>query len=149
MMGTTADKLEYLQGTKAAIKQAIVNKGVDVPADTTFRAYADKIGEISGGGESATVTLHAEYGGAPTPVYGILLITPDGEWQKINIDLGETKQTQVMKNSFVLPMVISDFDSASSVAGAAQIINDAQIVLENTNYVTRLVFVFGDCTITV
>ena len=50
MMGTTADKLEYLQGTKAAIKEAVVSKGVDVPESTTFRAYADKIGEISGGG---------------------------------------------------------------------------------------------------
>ena len=46
MMGTTADKLEYLQGTKAAIKQAIVNKGVAVPDGTTFRAYAEKIGSI-------------------------------------------------------------------------------------------------------
>lgn len=46
MMGTTADKLEYLQGTKAAIKSAIVNKGVAVPDGTTFRAYADKIADI-------------------------------------------------------------------------------------------------------
>lgn len=45
-MGTTADKLEYLQGTKAAIKQAIVNKGVAVPDGTTFRGYAEKIGAI-------------------------------------------------------------------------------------------------------
>lgn len=45
-MGTTADKLEYLQGTKAAIKQAIVNKGVAVPDGTTFRGYADKIADI-------------------------------------------------------------------------------------------------------
>lgn len=45
-MGTTADKLEYLDGTKSAIKQAIVNKGVDVPDGTTFRAYAEKIGSI-------------------------------------------------------------------------------------------------------
>lgn len=46
MMGTTADKLEYLQGTKAAIKSAIVNKGVAVPDGTTFRGYAEKIGDI-------------------------------------------------------------------------------------------------------
>lgn len=45
-MGTTADKLEYLQGTKAAIKEAIVAKGVAVPDGTTFRAYAEKIGSI-------------------------------------------------------------------------------------------------------
>lgn len=46
MMGTTADKLEYLQGTKAAIKSAIINKGVAVPDGTTFRQYAEKIGDI-------------------------------------------------------------------------------------------------------
>ena len=45
-MGTTADKLEYLDGTKSAIKQAIVGKGVAVPDGTTFRAYAEKIGSI-------------------------------------------------------------------------------------------------------
>lgn len=45
-MGTTADKLEYLDGTKSAIKQAIVGKGVAVPEGTTFRAYAEKIGSI-------------------------------------------------------------------------------------------------------
>lgn len=45
-MGTTADKLAYLNGTKTAIKNAIVAKGVDVPDGTTFRAYVDKIASI-------------------------------------------------------------------------------------------------------
>ena len=45
-MGTTADKLAYLNGTKKAIKNAIVAKGVAVPDGTTFRAYAEKIGSI-------------------------------------------------------------------------------------------------------
>lgn len=45
-MGTTADKLAYLNGTKTAIKNAIVAKGVAVPDGTTFRGYADKIGSI-------------------------------------------------------------------------------------------------------
>ena len=48
-MGTTADKLLYLQGTKSAIKDAIVAKGVDVPVGTTFRDYATKIGSITTG----------------------------------------------------------------------------------------------------
>lgn len=51
-MGTTTEKLTYLQGTKDAIKNAIVTKGVEVPKGTTFRAYAEKVGEIqTGGGE--------------------------------------------------------------------------------------------------
>lgn len=47
---STSDKLLYLQGTKSAIKDAIVAKGVSVETGTPFRDYATKIGEISGGG---------------------------------------------------------------------------------------------------
>lgn len=47
-MGTAADKLAYLTGTKDAIKQAIAAKGVDIPDGTTFRGYAEKINNISG-----------------------------------------------------------------------------------------------------
>ncbi len=47
-MGTIADKLAYLAGTKTAIKSAIENKGVDV-GGIPFRQYADKIDLISGG----------------------------------------------------------------------------------------------------
>lgn len=47
-MGTTAEKLAYLSGTKTAIKDAIVAKGVEVPEATTFREYADKISQIKG-----------------------------------------------------------------------------------------------------
>lgn len=53
-MGTTTEKLTYLQGTKDAIKNAIVAKGVEVPEGTTFRGYAEKIGEIQTGGEKVT-----------------------------------------------------------------------------------------------
>ena len=45
-MGNVIDKLEYIAGTKAAIKTAIEAKGVTVGEAVTFRQYADKIGEI-------------------------------------------------------------------------------------------------------
>jgi surface protein len=45
-MGTTADKLLYLQQTKAALKTALEQKGVPVPAGTSFRNYADKLTEL-------------------------------------------------------------------------------------------------------
>ena len=48
-MGTTAEKLAYLNDTKTAIKDAIVSKGVEVPEGTTFREYADLIQAISSG----------------------------------------------------------------------------------------------------
>lgn len=61
-MGTLAEKLEYLKGSKAAIKQAIINKGVSVADTDTFRSYADKIGTIKTGGnlqaKSQTITTN-------------------------------------------------------------------------------------------
>lgn len=48
-MGTIAEKLTYLNGTKQAIKQAIIDKGVAVADSDTFRSYAAKIAEIPTG----------------------------------------------------------------------------------------------------
>lgn len=48
-MGTTAEKLAYLNDTKTAIKDAIISKGTDVPEGTTFRQYAGLIAGISTG----------------------------------------------------------------------------------------------------
>lgn len=54
-MGTTIDKLNKVKETKTAIRQAIANKGVEVPEDTIFADYPDKIAAIeSGGGGSLT-----------------------------------------------------------------------------------------------
>lgn len=46
-MSTITEKLNYLNETKSLIKQAIVDKGVDVSDSDTFRSYADKIDTIS------------------------------------------------------------------------------------------------------
>lgn len=51
-MGTSADKLNRLIQTKAEIKNAIIEKGVEVDSSTPFKDYANKIKEISGGGGS-------------------------------------------------------------------------------------------------
>ena len=50
-MGTTTDKLTHLGQTKSEIRDAIISKGVPVPVETTFRGYADKIRDISCGGD--------------------------------------------------------------------------------------------------
>ena len=46
-MGTIREKLASLSTTKNAIRQAIVNKGIDMASTDTFRSYAEKIGLIS------------------------------------------------------------------------------------------------------
>ena len=48
-MGTTADKLNKLLETKQAIKQAIIDKGVDVSDNTVFADYPSKINSIESG----------------------------------------------------------------------------------------------------
>lgn len=52
MATLTEKKLDYLQGTKDAIKNALIEKGQAVSSTDTFRSYADKIREITGGGDS-------------------------------------------------------------------------------------------------
>ena len=51
-MGTTADKLAYLEGTKDAIREAISARGVELSESAPFREYAERIGEIGGSGSS-------------------------------------------------------------------------------------------------
>lgn len=54
-MGTTAEKLVYLNQTKADIKAAIEAKGVSV-LEVPFKEYASKISQISGGDTAPTIT---------------------------------------------------------------------------------------------
>lgn len=53
IMATINDKLTYIEGTKDAIKQAIIAKGVSVSDVDTFRSYANKIEAIQAGGSIA------------------------------------------------------------------------------------------------
>lgn len=48
-MGTVADKLSYLSDTKADIRAAMIDMGLDVPTNTPFREYGQLIRTISGG----------------------------------------------------------------------------------------------------
>ena len=65
-MGTNADKLEYLLETKNQIKQAIIDKGVNVADTDTFRSYATKIGEIQSG--SPSTQAQSIFTGATAPL---------------------------------------------------------------------------------
>lgn len=57
-----ADKITQLNGIKNDIKQAIIDKGVEVTSETPFTDYANKIGEISGGGGKIDVAaIGAKY----------------------------------------------------------------------------------------
>lgn len=45
-MSSITDKVNYLKETKTAIKNAIINKGVNISDTDSFRSYAEKITAI-------------------------------------------------------------------------------------------------------
>ena len=55
-MGTITEKLNAIQNSKVAIRNAIVAKGVSVPTGTPFRLYANKIALITGGGGTTVIS---------------------------------------------------------------------------------------------
>lgn len=61
--GSTEDKVEYLDETKTDIREAIINKGVEVGEDDPFRSYAEKIDDIAGGvhNQDKTITENGTY----------------------------------------------------------------------------------------
>ena len=67
------NKLTYLEGTKTAIKDAIVAKGVAVADDATFRSYATAISTIETGGgteiNNQTKTVEINQNGQTTVSY--------------------------------------------------------------------------------
>lgn len=67
-MGTISDKLNYLTQTKEAIMNAIIAKGVEVLSSDTFRSYADKIAQITGGGSGGGILCNINYGGYTTVI---------------------------------------------------------------------------------
>ena len=57
----TADKLQKLLETKAAIRNAIINKGVEVSDDTVFADYASKIDAIEAGSSGGETYENPEF----------------------------------------------------------------------------------------
>ena len=101
-MATIAEQLTSLANTKTAIKDAIVAKGVSVADTDTFASYADKIGQISGGG-----------GGGDTPTEEW---QPNPNWWDIKKILDEDTRDYPGKAGVILYNFndVSDFQLAAS-----------------------------------
>lgn len=90
-MGTTADKLAYIEGTKTSIREAITAKGGSVPDGTVFRDYADKILAIS------TIPELSDPGTAPDLLFGKQLVGGDG-----SIVTGSMPEAELAQPTIVL-----------------------------------------------
>lgn len=102
--GDVNAQLDTLDGTKTAIKDAIIAKGVEVPEGTVFRDYAGKIGEISGGPDTVTLEILNSGNGS---VY--LHDADSGEFRQSNIN----ETVSVYRNSIVVVYRNAPFSSAS------------------------------------
>ena len=99
---------------------------------------------------AANVTFICEIGANSEidPTSGIFIITPEGQPQQVNLDVGETKIVQVAVNSFMLPALFGDWDGAGKISGNAYIVENALLYTNDYRH-SRLVYVYGDCTINV
>ena len=68
--GTTACKLAVTNEAKTLIRNALINKGVDVPDTTPFRQYAGKAWEIQNGGSRIT-SISVLTGGGPNQTFEV------------------------------------------------------------------------------
>lgn len=117
-MGTTAQKLEYLQGTKNVLKTQLTAKGVAVPSNTTFRQMANLVGTIRTGQivETKTVTLSengstlSATGFSFTPTWAVALkMTNPGNYRTNTI-------TSVIATESDVRMAISGMVSQGAIA---------------------------------
>ncbi len=139
-MGTTSEKLAYLQETKEAIKDAIVNKGVEVTEDTTFREYANKIGEISG---EKTAELSIKF--APLEQVGGFLTYINQDGNPVVI----TQNTSNSKMVVPIPQLITIYTEKSTeieIIGECEFLKDINIRPEIYDYL-RVYIITGDSVI--
>jgi surface protein len=124
-MGRTADKLNKLLETKAAIKQAIIDKGVDISDTDTFASYPEKIESIKTGGGDGTDLLD--------------VITDGG-----------TRGAHLFRDSSAIELDLSDLDT-SEMTNMSYMFNGCKNLVSldlsnfNTGNVTNMTAMFDKC----
>jgi surface protein len=127
-LGTTADKLNKLLETKANIKQAIIDKGVDVADDTKFADYPAKIGMIIADGDAGDLYYYKNFYDARTSngtsMKGLFAYT-SGDLDLSNLDTSKVSDMGYM------------FASCSS--------NYLDLSKFDTSKVTNMQYMFSNC----
>lgn len=130
--GTISTQLDTLDGTKSAIKDAIVAKGVEVPEGTTFYEYAGLINGIETGEASANLPYIA-YGNTYDEAMKKNNYNPDIlTMAEIYIDLLEDESN---KNSALLIAVPYTIDLIIDSVYDKSYSNEYTISTDNRRYV--------------
>lgn len=114
VVGTdTTAKLNKIESTKAAISQAISDKGVDMSSVSVFGDYAGKIGEIQAGSSFETSEISITYPGANSATF--YYMDKDGVYKeesnpiKIEVVLGNVFSVYVYPSNPVEGNGTADF----------------------------------------
>ena len=154
-MGTTADKLNKLLNTKQAIKQAIIDKGVDVSDDTKFADYPAKINSIESGSGGGGDPYYENMWNASTmngTNYSYLFYGTDGPYGfSLDVSDLDTSKTTDMSNMFYLvpahAINVSNFDTSkvtdmSYMFGSCVSLTSLDLSNFDTSNVTNMKYMF-------
>ena len=131
---STADKMSYLLETKSQIKNAIVNKGIEVAETDSFRSYAEKIGSIETGGSTIQdefYNLRTINGTSGQGLFGYLPVDVQNNPEMISFieDLDTSNMTRIdymfNMDSYIINLDLSNW---------------------NVSKVTTMNYMFGQCT---
>lgn len=136
---TIPDKLDSINVTKQAIRQAIVDKGVDVPDGTTFYEYAGKIGEIETGSSIQTVDVTITSTGITNEI-GAIYVDGNGDAQKIYVGGKSSQTVQAASGSLVVAQCTN---RTPTVSGDATSYETGYSMMKET----AIAYVYGTCTI--
>jgi surface protein len=127
-MGTTIDKLNKVQETKEAIKQAIINKGVKIPDGTIFADYPNKISEITSG-----------EGGGEELVGDYVILRFNSNLNSASDFLKKSSEVELnfdISNVTNMENMFSDFENSRTIKGFDQ---------WDTSNVTNMSWMFNNC----
>lgn len=132
-MTTTAQKLQLLIDSKAAIKAAIIAKGQTVTDNDTFASYANKILAISSGGTAGDVILSGTLTGITSPIDITFTNTTTSDTETCTTDSNGNYVISLPEGTYNISISVVDYilTPSSIVLQAA-----SQNILATKEYIT-------------
>ena len=138
-MSQLVDNLNLIVSIKSDIKSAIENKGVDMTG-VSFGSYADKIGEISGGGQFITEPLNITSNGTYTPGQGV-----DG-FSTVTVDVPQSVTGYTQKD-ITEGLCITNLNNSASFVGRYAFYQDSCLTTVDLPMCEVIKYeAFGYCT---
>ena len=133
MANTTADKLDYLNGTKEQLKTNLIEKGVTVVDGTTFRQMAESVINIKSQ-QSAKVSVKFY---DVTSQQSIVYIDAEGDFSR-----------SITNSNFELATLTPGIIFVNRTSENVSIVANGNATSKITsNKLYDVIYVFGDCSV--